>query len=797
MKSKFLVLVVVLLAFVASAFADQSADFGTNTSFFVATESQAVTADNTSQSGVYTFDLVFSLDALATESVFLEKNGVVSTESFELAADSSKTFTMEYGDYVSVISSTTDVELSIKSVNAVFTANGEKEVIFSGERMKLSASGTAGFNFVISRYNADPAKELWVKENGDADVEDGTILADGGSATFRLSDQEYVTVYASETIVFDVSIQDRDYEPEVEVSLGTNESFFADHDERNVVLLPAARAYRNLTVRFELGALATGSVFIEKNASATISSDELAPGASLSYSLNGDDYLSFVTATAAIEVDVVCAQAVFSANGYSEFDLFGELIKITASGDNGFDVVISHEDATPTKEVWVLEGGDAAEGSGEMIVGEESVTVRLANTEYVTVYASEAVTIGVSIQDRTYDADIEIGLGESTSFDVSPDVRNVVSDAEEGEFDVVVRFDLDAAATASVFLAKNASATIGSDELAPGASLSYTLDHNDYVSAIAATTTMDVQVRSVQVNILDETDIDASYSGEALKILASNASGLRYYFVNEDATATKEIWLRSGAPASVGTGTAIAGDESLSFRIADAGYVSVCASETVSFSIKALDLDYNLDSFAAGVCVITATEEFTKLTNNSTDSVLIHLPARGHESGFEGNFYFKMNATAGLSLEELVGTKAYSSRILMPNEYIAFSAGSDNQQITLGLAEYGSTYSAALRSEMLGIANETAKTISFQNKQKKRVSLAVEGNGYVHFSIGGTASTTSALKVASGTPASLFVPFGLDVSVVASEPVKFKLIATPISGSGDPGGRIESNYLLK
>jgi hypothetical protein len=582
------------------------------------------------------------------------------------------------------------------------------------------------------------------------------------------------------------------------VDFGSDFSFFASTTAQPVTAdNPDQDGNYTFYVTFSLDAAATESVHLEEGAEAATTSFELAAGASKTFSLDYGEYVSVISSTTAVQVDVKSVNVVYTGNVESEISFSGELTTVSVSGANGFDIVISHEDATETKELWVLEGGNAATGTGILLVGRESTTIRLADAEYFTIFASESIDIKITVQDRTYDADTEIGLGDSEVLEVSPDVRNVISNAESGEFDVVVSFSLDEDATASVFLSKNASATTSLGELAPGASVSFTLGNNDYVSAISATTTMDVEIRGIQVNILDETDIEAAYSDETLKIVASNASGLRFSVVNEDATATKEVWLRAGATASVGTGTAVAGDEHLSFRVADAGYVSVCASEAVSFSIKALDLDYNLNSFSDGVCVLTATEEFTKLTNNSTDSVLIKMPASGHESGFEGNFYFKLNATSGLSLEELVGNKAYSSRILMPNEYIAFSTGSDHQQVTLGLEEYGSTYSAALRSEMLGIANETAKTISFQNKQKKRVSLAVEGNGYVHFSIGGTATITSELKVASGTPASLFVPFGLDVSVVASEPVKFKLIATPISGSGDPGGRIESNYLLK
>ena len=582
------------------------------------------------------------------------------------------------------------------------------------------------------------------------------------------------------------------------VDFGSNFSFFADTTAQSITADNADQE-GNYTfyVTFSLDAGATESVHLEEGAEAATTSFELAAGASKTFSLDYGEYVSVISSTTAVQVDVKSVNVVYTGNVESEIEFSGELASVSVSGVNGFDIVVSHEDATETKELWVLEGGNAATGTGVLLVGGESTTIRLADAEYFTIFASESIDIKITVQDRTYDADTEIGLGDSETVEVSPDVRNIVSNAVSGEFEVVVRFSLSEDATASVFLRENASASTSLGELAPGASVSFTLDHDDYVSAIAATTTMDVEVRGIQVNVLDETDIDAAFSDETLKIVASNASGLRFAIVNEDATATKEVWLRSGATASVGTGTAVAGDEHLSFRLAADGYVSACASEAVSFSIKALDLDYTLDSFAADICVLTATEEFTKLTNNSTDSVLIKFPAAGHEAGFEGNIYFKMNSTSSLSLEELLADTSYGSRILMPDEYIAFSTGSAHQQVTLGLEEFASTYSVALRSEILGIANETAKTISFQNGQKKRVSLSVDGEGYVHFSIGGTASTTSALKVASGTPASLFVPFGLDVSVVASEPVKFKLIATPISGSGNPGGRVESNYLLK
>lgn len=579
---------------------------------------------------------------------------------------------------------------------------------------------------------------------------------------------------------------------------GSNFSFFASTTAQTVTAdNPEQENNYTFYLTFSLDAGATESVHLEENAEASTASFELAAGASKTFTLDYGEYVSAISSTTDVQVDVKSRGSVYTGQVETDVEYVGELMSMYISSQEGFDITITNTDATETKEVWVLEDGTAADGSGSVLAGGESETFRVPDSHYLTFFASETVSFSISVATRTYDANHEISLGDSDVIEASPDIRNVVTNAESGEFDVVVRFDLDSGATSSVFLSKNASATISSDELAAGASLTYVMDSNDYISIITATTAIDLEVSGVQVNILDETDIDVIFSDETLSIVASNASGLRFSIVNEDATATKEVWLRSGATASVGTGTAVAGDEHLSFRLAADGYVSACASEAVSFSIKALDLDYTLDSFAADICVLTATEEFTKLTNNSTDSVLIKFPAAGHEAGFEGNIYFKMNSTSSLSLEELLAATSHGSRILMPNEYIAFSTGSDHQQVTLGLEEFASTYSVALRSEILGIANETAKTISFQNGQKKRVSLSVDGEGYVHFSIGGTASTTSALKVASGTPASLFVPFGLDVSVVASEPVKFKLIATPISGSSNPGGRVESNYLLK
>jgi hypothetical protein len=314
---------------------------------------------------------------------------------------------------------------------------------------------------------------------------------------------------------------------------------------------------------------------------------------------------------------------------------------------------------------------------------------------------------------------------------------------------------------------------------------------------VLATRAVTLEVSSSEINVLGELEKDITFFGDAIKILASNTAGFRFTVVHEDATPTKELFVRENEVASVGTGTSLVGDGSLAYRMNDAEYLSVFASESVALSIKAFTKDYTLSNFVDDLCYIDASEIYTKVTNNSTDSVVLRFPASGYEESFEGNFYFKMNATDSLSSEPLVGSKGYGSRILMPNEYVSFLTDSVSQSTLMSMAPFGTTFVSATRQEIYATANEIVKSITFANGQRKKMRLQVIGNGTIHYSVGGTASTTSTSTVASNSEKILLIPFGKSVSIVASEPVVFKARSFLINSSQPVGGRVETNYLLK